>query len=123
MPVPDGLRVIDPSATSTSSRSKPRRPRPHRLGGYPGGDDGARGAVPDAPHHGERPITVTQGTTGRGHPPPNRIIAAARGALAGQVESKRPELWDGRAAERIADVLTEGGLAADRLRPTDQPSD
>jgi UDP-N-acetylglucosamine 2-epimerase (non-hydrolysing) len=57
----------------------------------------------------ERPVTVACGT--------NRVVGAERGAivrgaraiLAGDVPSpeRHPELWDGRASERIADVLEE----------------
>ena len=53
----------------------------------------------------ERPVTVTEGT--------NRLVAAARAAvveavrdaLAAGASPRRPELWDGRAAERIAEAL------------------
>jgi UDP-N-acetylglucosamine 2-epimerase (non-hydrolysing) len=61
----------------------------------------------------ERPITVTEGTN-RMVPDrsPDRILGAYREALdGGGRESRRPEGWDGRAAERIADVL-EGWWAA-----------
>lgn len=53
----------------------------------------------------ERPITVTEGTncvTGRDR---NAIVEAARLALAGGFPRRRPTLWDGKASERIADVL------------------
>ena len=55
----------------------------------------------------ERPVTVTEGTNQVVGTDPARIVAAAfdildgRAALAGRV----PELWDGRAAARIADAL------------------
>lgn len=54
----------------------------------------------------ERPLTVTEGTNtvvGRNR---ERIVAAARRVLTEGVEARRPALWDGQAAERIADVLT-----------------
>jgi UDP-N-acetylglucosamine 2-epimerase (non-hydrolysing) len=53
----------------------------------------------------ERPITVTEGTNvvvGRDEA---AIVAAAKRVLDEGVEPRRPALWDGRAAERIADVL------------------
>jgi UDP-N-acetylglucosamine 2-epimerase (non-hydrolysing) len=54
----------------------------------------------------ERPITVTEGTNTLVGVDPDRIVQAARGALRGARASARtPALWDGRAAERIADVL------------------
>jgi UDP-N-acetylglucosamine 2-epimerase (non-hydrolysing) len=58
----------------------------------------------------ERPITVTEGTN-RMVPDrsPDRILEAYREAVAGArktgSEPRRPEGWDGRAAERIADAL------------------
>src|SRR2546421_5489175 len=67
----------------------------------------------------ERPITVTEGTNtvvGRDR---ERILVAARRALNGEVVARRPELWDGRAGERIAEVLLAGGTPAGRPRPTD----
>jgi UDP-N-acetylglucosamine 2-epimerase (non-hydrolysing) len=58
----------------------------------------------------ERPITLTEGTNTLVGSDPERILAAARAALAraGQAtEPPRPALWDGRAAERIVDVLID----------------
>jgi UDP-N-acetylglucosamine 2-epimerase (non-hydrolysing) len=59
----------------------------------------------------ERPITVSMGTNTLIGRDPDRMLAAARAILRG--EGKRgsvPPLWDGRAAVRIADVLTRAGL-------------
>jgi UDP-N-acetylglucosamine 2-epimerase (non-hydrolysing) len=56
----------------------------------------------------ERPITVAEGTnvlvgTDRG-----AIVREARHVLAGQTKGGRcPELWDGKAAERIVSILAE----------------
>jgi UDP-N-acetylglucosamine 2-epimerase (non-hydrolysing) len=55
----------------------------------------------------ERPVTLDQGTNRLVGQDPNRIVAAATRVLleppgAGRV----PDLWDGRAAARIIDVLT-----------------
>jgi UDP-N-acetylglucosamine 2-epimerase (non-hydrolysing) len=69
----------------------------------------------------ERPITVTEGTNVVVGRDPARILSEARRVLAEGVEPRRPALWDGRAGERIADVLLSGGTAADRLRPTGRP--
>jgi UDP-N-acetylglucosamine 2-epimerase (non-hydrolysing) len=55
----------------------------------------------------ERPITVTEGTnvlTGRD---PARIVSEARRVLRDGVVPRRPALWDGKAGERIADVLVD----------------
>jgi UDP-N-acetylglucosamine 2-epimerase (non-hydrolysing) len=62
----------------------------------------------------ERPVTVTEGTNtivGTSRP---RILKEARKVLAGNAKKgKRPELWDGKAAERIVEALKEhcGGQA------------
>ncbi len=60
----------------------------------------------------ERPVTITQGTNELVGNDPERIVKAARAALAaagkrGQEADKTriPDLWDGHAAERIADVF------------------
>jgi UDP-N-acetylglucosamine 2-epimerase (non-hydrolysing) len=68
----------------------------------------------------ERPITVEQGTNVLAGRDPERIVATVNGVLDGPPAPRRPELWDGRASERIADVLLEGGTASTRPRPTDQ---
>ncbi|HUF39918.1 MAG TPA: UDP-N-acetylglucosamine 2-epimerase (non-hydrolyzing) [Anaerolineales bacterium] len=55
----------------------------------------------------ERPVTIEQGsnqlagTTGAG------LLAAYAGLKAAPDPAQRPHLWDGHAAERIADVLTD----------------
>jgi UDP-N-acetylglucosamine 2-epimerase (non-hydrolysing) len=54
----------------------------------------------------ERPITIDQGTNRLVGLDPQRIVAAARQALAEPAHAGRvPDLWDGRAAARIVDVL------------------
>jgi len=54
----------------------------------------------------ERPVTVEQGTNTLVGNDTSKIIAAAKKALAGERQALRiPELWDGRAAERICEVL------------------
>jgi UDP-N-acetylglucosamine 2-epimerase (non-hydrolysing) len=56
----------------------------------------------------ERPVTVTEGTnlvTGRD---PGRILDEAHKILKGDVKGgRRPERWDGHAAERIVKILAE----------------
>jgi UDP-N-acetylglucosamine 2-epimerase (non-hydrolysing) len=69
----------------------------------------------------ERPVTVSAGTNvvvGRDR---NRILTEARRALAGHVRPRCPELWDGRAGERIAEVLVADARNPRRPRPTDLP--
>ncbi|MBI3695731.1 MAG: UDP-N-acetylglucosamine 2-epimerase (non-hydrolyzing) [Acidobacteria bacterium] len=54
----------------------------------------------------ERPVTVEQGTNRLVGTDPAKIVAAAEEALDSPPPSGRiPELWDGRAAGRILDVL------------------
>jgi UDP-N-acetylglucosamine 2-epimerase (non-hydrolysing) len=54
----------------------------------------------------ERPITVEQGTNRLVGLDPDRIIAEGLAALAAPRGSQRvPDLWDGRAAARILDIL------------------
>lgn len=58
----------------------------------------------------ERPATVTQGTNEVVGTNPEAIFGAARRALARAAAPRVPDLWDGRAAERIARHLTSGVL-------------
>lgn len=57
----------------------------------------------------ERPITIEQGTNRLVRAEPRAIADAALAALEGERRDGRrlPELWDGRAAERIARILVE----------------
>jgi UDP-N-acetylglucosamine 2-epimerase (non-hydrolysing) len=55
----------------------------------------------------ERPVTVEQGTNRLVGLSPDHILAAAADVLANLRAAYRvPELWDGRAAARVVDVLT-----------------
>jgi UDP-N-acetylglucosamine 2-epimerase (non-hydrolysing) len=55
----------------------------------------------------ERPVTIEQGTNRLVGADPDRIVAAARETLDSPPPAGRiPDLWDGRAAGRIADVLS-----------------
>lgn len=54
----------------------------------------------------ERPVTVTEGTNIVVSSEPRRIIAESRRIVAGDAKTGHiPELWDGKAAERIVEVL------------------
>jgi len=56
----------------------------------------------------ERPITVTEGTNMVVGNSPAKIIAEAKNILDGKVkEGRRPALWDGKASERIVEVLKQ----------------
>ncbi|MEZ5374897.1 MAG: UDP-N-acetylglucosamine 2-epimerase (non-hydrolyzing) [Acidimicrobiales bacterium] len=67
----------------------------------------------------ERPITITEGTNTLVGTDPAAIIAAAGRALAGKVEPRCPELWDGHAGDRIAAVLKTRLKDPSAPRPTD----
>jgi len=54
----------------------------------------------------ERPITVDEGSNVLAGTEPARIVEEARKVLRGEgKQGRRPLLWDGRAAERIVDIL------------------
>lgn len=54
----------------------------------------------------ERPVTITEGTNRLCKPESASIMQAYREQLArGGASAKRPELWDGKAAERIAAIF------------------
>src|SRR5204863_405070 len=54
----------------------------------------------------ERPITVEEGTNVVAGTDPARIRQAVSRVLRGEgKQGRRPPLWDGRAAERIVDIL------------------
>jgi len=52
----------------------------------------------------ERPVTVTEGTNRIVGNDPERIVTEALTVLNGKA-GRVPELWDGRAASRIVDIL------------------
>jgi len=57
----------------------------------------------------ERPVTIEQGTNRLAGADPDQIVEAARSALATPPRASRvPDLWDGRAAARVLDVLERG---------------
>ncbi len=56
----------------------------------------------------ERPVTITEGTNRLVGNQREKILEAAEEVLEGRFPQGRiPELWDGKAAERIADILAE----------------
>ncbi|MDD5703019.1 MAG: UDP-N-acetylglucosamine 2-epimerase (non-hydrolyzing) [Dehalococcoidales bacterium] len=56
----------------------------------------------------ERPVTVTQGTNTLVWNVTERIIEEAHKVIEGHAKNGRcPEFWDGKAAERIVDILTK----------------
>jgi UDP-N-acetylglucosamine 2-epimerase (non-hydrolysing) len=65
----------------------------------------------------ERPITVTEGTNQVVGRDAGRIRDALARVSRGEVTARRPALWDGRASERIADVIL-GPETAVHPRPT-----
>ena len=69
----------------------------------------------------ERPITISEGTNRLVGFDPARILAGAAAALSGQVPCRRPALWDGTTADRIADVLVCGAPEVDWVPPGRRP--
>jgi UDP-N-acetylglucosamine 2-epimerase (non-hydrolysing) len=56
----------------------------------------------------ERPITVDEGTNVLAGTDPIRIVAEARKVLRGEGKlGRRPHLWDGKASERIVNILAK----------------
>jgi len=54
----------------------------------------------------ERPVTVDEGSNVLAGTQPEAVIAAARAAIRGEAKrGRRPALWDGRASERIVEIL------------------
>jgi UDP-N-acetylglucosamine 2-epimerase (non-hydrolysing) len=66
----------------------------------------------------ERPITLTEGTNHLVGRDPERIVKTALSVLAAPPSPRAPALWDGKAGQRIAEVIMSGGGPADRRRPT-----
>ena len=66
----------------------------------------------------ERPITVSHGTNRVVGTDPEAIVSAAHRVLSGDWVQQRPELWDGRASERIVDVLEDTDGWGPDERPT-----
>ena len=65
----------------------------------------------------ERPITVEEGTNVIVGTDPKMILSETEKILIGQGKSGRvPRLWDGKSADRIADILERDlGAAENRL--------
>ena len=56
----------------------------------------------------ERPVTVDEGSNVLAGTDPARIVAEARKVLRGEgKQGRRPHLWDGKAAQRIVEVLAK----------------
>jgi UDP-N-acetylglucosamine 2-epimerase (non-hydrolysing) len=65
----------------------------------------------------ERPVTVAEGTNELAGTDPARIEQAVGKVLRGEIKAgRRPALWDGRAAERIVQILQTELVRASRAR-------
>jgi UDP-N-acetylglucosamine 2-epimerase (non-hydrolysing) len=65
----------------------------------------------------ERPITILEGTNHLVGLDPDRIVSQAEQALTAARDPRRPALWDGHAAERIVQALTDGSMPEFKPRP------
>jgi UDP-N-acetylglucosamine 2-epimerase (non-hydrolysing) len=66
----------------------------------------------------ERPVTITEGTNTLVGLDPDRIVAEALRVLEKPwVSSRTPELWDGRAAARIVEILVDTIGTSARKKP------
>jgi UDP-N-acetylglucosamine 2-epimerase len=71
-----------------------------------GGDDGSWGTVRHLRENTERPITVEMGSNVLGGTKRDSILAAYEETVnGGRTTFKVPPKWDGKAAERIWDVI------------------
>ncbi len=66
----------------------------------------------------ERPITITEGTNILVGLDPQRIVETATRVMTDPPAKRCPELWDGKAGDRIADALLAYLATGTRLRPT-----
>ena len=66
-------------------------------------------------HGTERPATVSEGTNRIVGKDPERIATSAREALANGSSGRAPDLWDGKASERIVDVLLDQTVRIETL--------
>jgi len=69
----------------------------------------------------ERPITITAGTNELVGLDPDRIRAAAGRALSRSADLRRPPLWDGHTAGRIAAILMAGTPHVEWVPPAVTP--
>lgn len=66
----------------------------------------------------ERPVTLTEGTNRLAGTDAMHIVEVAVEVLEHPPAARRPALWDGHAADRIAEALLAWGAAPQPLRPT-----
>ena len=57
----------------------------------------------------ERPITVTEGTNQLVGTDPEAILHAVARIRAGEIQGRRPALWDGHTAARVVDAIESHG--------------
>ena len=60
----------------------------------------------------ERPVTLTHGTNRLAGTDPDNIVRAAEAALSSAYDGlEPPPLWDGKASQRIVDILVENPIS------------
>lgn len=65
----------------------------------------------------ERPITVTDGTNVLVGDDPDKMYLEAKNILEGQErQGKCPEMWDGKTAERIVEIIFASSLNREKIK-------
>jgi hypothetical protein len=106
LPLPEGIRLLEPVGYLASIALQ----RGARLVLTDSGGIQEETTVLGVPcltlrENTERPLTVTEGTNRVVGTDPAVILDAVANELANRTPARRPELWDGRAAERIVQAV------------------
>ncbi len=106
LPLPDGIRLLEPVGYLASIALQ----RGARMVLTDSGGIQEETTVLGVPcltlrENTERPLTVTEGTNRVVGTDPAVILDAVANELANRTPARRPELWDGKAAERIVQAV------------------
>ncbi len=120
LPIPDSVRVIPPASYLDSIALQAGAALVLTDSGGMQEETTALG-VPclTLRENTERAITISEGTNRLVGTDPEAIVACSTEVLEHGVEPRCPSLWDGHAADRIAEVILGGGGPEGHPRPTD----